>query len=136
MFKAISSAPANEVVLAFWNFKNRFNESFHVEKAILKKDNTDNIVDYLLEDGEKLNVGGLPDFWMPVPKMEDFKEIKDDLSNVPLYENILIRFDDGCIENAVFEKNEKTNDVYYILFDGETLNKNPTSFLELKLPTP
>ena len=133
MFKAItSSLPENLLVLAYFYFPR--SETFHVAKTYVYLDDNGKVVDYMFEDGNKLNISGLPSHYVEIPDEASFIELKSDLSNAPLGSDVLIKFEDGSIENAFFERSED-GDIIYCLFDGEVLTHNPTHYCVMpKLP--
>lgn len=129
MFKAItSSLPENLLVLAYFYFPR--SETFHVAKTYVYLDDNGKFVDYMFEDGNKLNISGLPSHYVEIPDETSFIALNSDLSNAPLEEDVLIKFADGSIENAFFEKTEE-GEVIYCLFDGEVLTHNPVGFAKM-----
>lgn len=129
MFKPIetSDLKSNQLVLGYFEFSKY--GSTHVEKMNIIRDEQGKVIDYILADGNKLNIKGLPSDYMEIPSADAFTILNDDLSNAPLNEDVLIKFSDGSIENATFEEVE--GGVIYILFDGEALIHNPTHFMKM-----
>lgn len=130
MFKAIkgSSLASCALVLAYFHFLR--SNTFHVAKATIMTDEEGNVFDYVFPDGSKLNLKELPTHYIEIPEEGAFTALCDDMSNAPLEEDVLIKFADGSIENAFFEKTEE-GEVLYCLFDGEMLTHNPVGFAKM-----
>lgn len=64
------------------------------------------------------------------PEKSEYVKLDKDMKNAPLEKQVLMLFKDGTVESGSFHKNE-SDQIYYALFDGDSLNINPIGYIEL-----
>lgn len=113
-------------------FKSKVSKMGTICFAFVKQnEKTGEVLSYRIPAGDfSSSLNFKPVMCSKAPGKSEFLKLKEGMSNAPLEKQSLLLFKDGTIESGSFHKNED-DQVYYSLFDGDSLSTDPIGYIEL-----